>query len=128
MNNNIEQVGDTGEVRLSEQSLTNRVVKYTRQKGHFIKGPIPLAWLTTAIAIQGKSLNVAMALWYKHGIVKGDSFTASHKLLKRFGVKRHASGRILKEMAIRGLIQLDQGDGMAPRVKVLPDGGPDSLP
>ena len=41
-----------------------------RQIGHFVMGPIPLAWLGPATRLPGKALAVGLAIWYLRGLKK----------------------------------------------------------
>lgn len=58
------------ELRLSPLSL--RATSRRRQTRHraypFLKGPIPLSWLTSAAQQRGHALHVGLALWYLVGV------------------------------------------------------------
>ena len=68
----------------------------------FIKGPIPLAWITAAAMLPGKSLQVGLALWYLAGLKKTKTVPLGN-LLPKFGVDRKSKGRCLKLMERAGL-------------------------
>src|SRR3954471_20348741 len=59
-----------------------------RVVGEFVKGPLPLAWLTVASMLPGKSpLTVALALWFEAGRRRAMTVTLTTAILARFGVK-----------------------------------------
>jgi hypothetical protein len=39
-----------------------------RIPGRFIKGPIPLVWITAAAMLPGRCLHVGVAIWYLAGL------------------------------------------------------------
>jgi hypothetical protein len=86
----------------------------------FLKGPIPLAWLCRAAALPGKTLNVALALWYAAGLAQGATVLLSRRLLRLFHVGRHAGGRALANLKRLGLVNVDRGRGRCARVTLLP--------
>ncbi len=85
----------------------------------FIKGPIPLAWITAAATLPGKSLHVGLALWYLAGLKKTKTFALGNRVLKKFGVDRKAKGRCLKLMERAGLISVVRRAGCNPTVTLL---------
>jgi hypothetical protein len=86
----------------------------------FLKGPIPLAWLSPAAGLPGKVLAVALALWYAAGLTRGATVLLSGRLLRLFHVGRHAAGRALANLDRAGLVAVDRGRGRCPRVTLLP--------
>src|SRR5271166_4644456 len=51
----------------------------------FIKGPIPLAWITAAAMLPGKSLHAGLALWYLAGLKKTRTVPLGNRLLVAHG-------------------------------------------
>ena len=103
--------------RLSE--ITNAGAKRPpRHKGRerFLKGPIPLNWLTVATQLPGKTLAVAIVIWFKAGLTNTKTFPVCHDLLCDFGVSRHAGYRGLKRLESAGLIGIKRGVGRCPIV------------
>ena len=49
------------------------------RKELFLRGPVPLEWLGKAAALPGKTLNVAIALWWRHGMAKGKPFKLTRR-------------------------------------------------
>src|SRR6476659_7094044 len=56
-------------------------------KGEFLKGPIPLPWLTAASMLPGKApLAVALAVWFEAGRRKSQEVRLTTAILERFHV------------------------------------------
>lgn len=77
-----------------------------RVHGEFLKGPIPLLWLTAASKLSGKSpLAVGLALWFEAGRRRSLTVTLTTAILARFGVQdRKAKYRGLRALEEAGLI------------------------
>ena len=104
----------------------------------FLKGPVPLRWLGQAAALPGKTFQVAVALWWRHGMAKGQPFKLTRKALEIFAVERDAASLGLVRLEHAGLIQVARQPGQrplitivlsaehgghAPRQGAIPDGG-----
>ena len=85
----------------------------------FLKGPIPLHWLTRAISLPGKALHIGIILWYWAGIKKNRIICLSSYKMKGFGIKRNAKIRALKQLEFAGLIIFEGKKGCAPIVTIL---------
>ncbi len=72
--------------------------------GDFLKGPIPLDWLTRSAQLGGKALHVALAIWFERGRRNDDELRLTTKLLERFGVARKAKYEALRRLSDAGLI------------------------
>ena len=58
----------------------------SRVQGEFLKGPIPLDWLSTAAKLRGKApLAVALAIWFEAGRRKSNEVILTTAILARFG-------------------------------------------
>ena len=89
-------------------------------KGGFIKGPIPLKWITSAFCLGGKAPNIAMAIMYKFGMCPKDSIAVTSALLRQFGCfNRQTAYRALNCLQKEQLIEIQRGKGRCPRVKVV---------
>ena len=91
---------------------------YKRKKG-FIKGPIPLGWIMKAAGVEGKTLHVAITLWFLVGLKRSHEVPLSHSTLRLFGVSRQASYRALKRLETVGLVSVDRHRGRNPIVTIL---------
>src|SRR4051812_21148750 len=74
----------------------------------FLRGPIPLEWLAEAAGLPGKTLNVAVALWWLHGMAKAKPFKLTASALKYLNVKRDAASAALVHLERAGLIQVER--------------------
>ena len=85
----------------------------------FLRGPIPLAWLGRAANLSGKTLNVAIALWWCHGMAKGKPFKLTQMALKTLNVERDAASTGLTRLEEVGLIQIERRPGQRPTISLL---------
>lgn len=92
-----------------------------RRGGEFLRGPIPLNWLCRASRLPGKTLAVALALWFKAGMSKDGNpkVKLTGKLRRRFGVGRKAASGALDRLETEGLVSVDRHTGRSPRVTLL---------
>lgn len=90
-----------------------------RKSEGFIKGPLPLGWMQRASCLPGKTLQVALTLWYLAGLKKTDSVPLASKQLAAMGVSRDAKYDALSRMTLAGLISVQKQSGKAPIVTLL---------
>jgi hypothetical protein len=94
--------------------------KPMRIKGEFLKGPIPLAWLTVASRLKGKaSLAVALAIWFEAGRSRCKEVALTSAILNRFGVNRKAKYRALESLENAGLISANRKPRRNPVITIL---------
>ncbi len=91
----------------------------------FLKGPIPLNWLIKASSLPGKSMNMAVVLWYISGLTKKSKVSVSNKLASQFSIDRHAKYRALGWLTEAKLISVVTKVGKSPRITLLDAGGSD---
>ena len=89
------------------------------KKEPFLRGPIPLEWLSVAANLPGKTLNVAVALWWRHGMAKGKPFKLTQTALKTMNVERDAERLGLARLEQAGLIQVERKPGQRPTISIL---------
>lgn len=100
-----------------------------RIKGEFLKGPIPLRWLSAAAKLPGKApLAASLAIWFEAGRRKSNVVRLTTAILKRFGVNRKAKYRALQRLQAAGLIGVRREPRKNPVVTILelkddPDAG-----
>ena len=104
--------------RLQFDVETGRFVE-TPPKVLFLRGPIPLVWLSEAAKLPGKTLNVAIALWWRHGMARGRPFKLTRMALKALNVKRDAASAGLARLEQAGLIKVERKPGQRPTVSIL---------
>jgi DNA-binding transcriptional ArsR family regulator len=96
-------------VRGSERKLYKR----------FLKGPIPLGWLTRAATLHGRALHVAIAIWFRAGMEGPTGLRVSNTLAAEFGVDRHAKNRAVRSLEDAGLISVTRECGRSPVVDLI---------
>jgi hypothetical protein len=106
----IKQKEAIPEKRLRFDSTTKQYVEYQNRE-LFIKGPIPLPWLSAAAALPGKPLNVALALWWLAGMSKAKEIHVNTAALKHFVLSNDAYLDGLNRLECAGLITLARRAG-----------------
>ena len=84
----------------------------------FLRGPIPLDWLTVAAQLPVKSLHVGVALWFEAGLRKAAVVPLSNVTGRLFGLDRNSKYRGLDWLAGAGLITVERKLGRAPVVTI----------
>jgi DNA-binding transcriptional ArsR family regulator len=88
--------------------------------GEFLKGPIPLPWLTAATMLSGKApLAVALAVCFEAGRRKAKEVKLTTAILRRFGVNRKAKYTALKSLEKAGLVRVRREPRRNPVVTIL---------
>jgi hypothetical protein len=90
-----------------------------RPQGEFLKGPIPLTWLVPACRLSGRTLALALALWFQAGRRKRREVNLSGPILKRFNVTRKSLYRGLKALQAASLVSVVKRPGKNPTVTIL---------
>jgi len=85
----------------------------------FLRGPIPISWLNRAAQLGGKTLNVAIAIRWIHGMSGNQPIKLSKKALQSFHVSSDAASDALNRMEANGLIRLSKKPGQRPAIDVL---------
>jgi hypothetical protein len=85
----------------------------------FIRGPIPIAWLSQAAALPGKALHLALAIQWLSGMNKGAPAKVSKKALAHFCISMDAYRDGLKRLEAAGLITVARLPGQSPFVRVV---------
>ncbi len=85
----------------------------------FIKGPLPLDWIQAAARMPGRTLQVALVLWYLAGLKKSDTVRLSSEQMDTVGVSRDAKYDALQRLSAAGLVSVDQRPGRAPLVTLV---------
>ncbi|MGB3291102.1 MAG: hypothetical protein WBA83_17675 [Burkholderiaceae bacterium] len=103
----------------TRQEFSAREDKGQHRSRRFIKGPIPLDWISEAACLPGKTLHVALALQYLAGLTKSNTIKLPAKTLDVMGVARNAKADALVRLQRAGLIAVRQLPGRAPVVTLL---------
>ena len=106
------------ETRLRFDSEAGHYIEF-RQTSLFLKGPIPLAWLSVASALPGKALNVALAVRWVADMSKEGEVHVTKAALQHFGLSGDAYRDGLKRLEAAGLVTVSRKAGQRARVKIL---------
>lgn len=94
--------------------------KTRRVNGEFVKGPLPLNWLSSACNLPGKSpLTVGLAILFEVGRRKSNQIVLTTAICERFGVNRKAKYRGLSALEAAGLIVVTRRPRKNPIITVL---------
>ena len=101
------------EKRLQLDLNTGKLVPRPTKK-LFLRGPVPIDWLSKAAGLPGKTLNVALAIWWLQGMTQSESFKLTRKSLSLFNIKRNAASISLKRLEGAGLIKIQKKNWSTP--------------
>lgn len=85
----------------------------------FLKGPIPMQWLSEVANYPGKTLNVAIALCWLDGMVNGQPFKLTQKAVKMMHINRDAQRAGLSRLEQAGLITVTRKPGQRPMISII---------
>jgi len=85
----------------------------------FLKGPIPLPWLSTASGLPGKTLSAALCIWYMAGLTASDSVSPGSAIRSKFGIRRQTWYEALARLQKAGLIRTDRRPGKKVSITIL---------
>ena len=114
---------------MTKLTTTDRLIDYQLQivdtrriKGHFVRGPIPLSWISKVAHLPGKSLNAGLACWYLMYLKKSYKFKLSNIVANKFGLNKDSKLRALKNLEDAGLIRCTRVPGRSVVVEMLSTG------
>jgi len=100
--------------KVGEQKVQKKI------SGEFLKGPIPLLWLTAASNLSGKApLAVGLAIWFESGRRKSNEVKLTSAILQRFAIKRKSKYTALISLEDAGLIRVRREPRKNPVVTIL---------
>jgi hypothetical protein len=123
--NENDPFGDLNRLRIQVQPIQgiqefNSKPLQTKIKGEFLKGPIPLSWLSVAAKIRAKSaLALAIAIWFEVGRKKTYKVKLTKSLMSRFGIGRKAKYRAIANLEKHKLISVFKNEGKSVIVQVI---------
>lgn len=106
-------------VRRLQLDVKTRTLVPSPKRELFLRGPIPLEWLSKAAALPGKTINLAIALWWLHGMTNGRPFKLTKKALEYMQVGRDAASDGLTRLENVGLIEVVRRPGQRPTISIL---------
>lgn len=85
---------------------------------HFLKGPIPRAWLKSAASLAGKALHVGIELWFYAGLKRSKVVALNQSRMIESGVSRDSARRGLRELEKARLVTVARHAGRKPVVTI----------
>src|SRR5262245_9133838 len=89
-----------------------------RAGGKYLKGPIPMDWLATAMKLPGKALAVGLILRFETGCNRRPNVDLTLARLTRWGLTEKMARRGLHALESAGLVTVDRPPGRAMLVTV----------
>lgn len=90
-----------------------------KQVSLFIKGPIPMDWISTAAKLPGKAIQVALALYWMGGMNPQKQFKITRRALVLFNVSDDAYRDALLRMEAAKLIKVSRCPGQRALVEIV---------
>lgn len=88
-------------------------------KKKFLKGPVPLDWLTAVTQLPGKAINVGIALWWIAGMSKTGELKLTRQAQLAFNISKDAERDGLRRLQQAGLIELTARPGQRHTVRIV---------
>jgi len=111
----------TGEIKCIPECVQKR------RNGEFLKGPIPLAWLTEAAKLPRNTFVLGIAIWFASGVQKTqEGIKLTQAVVARFGLDKMAKSRGLRALESAGLVLVDRRPGKNPVIRILRIGAVDT--
>ena len=88
-------------------------------KGAFLRGPIPWAWVRTAMALPGRALAVGLIFWREAGCRNAMTIRLTLARLTESGIHPSAGRRAVRTLEAAGLISINRQPGRALEVTIL---------
>ena len=85
----------------------------------FLKGPIPLHWISIAMKLPGKSWHVATAIWFLAGLNNSATVKLNQSVLDQLGISRYSKSRALAHLEKAELIVTESRNGKNPIITLL---------
>ncbi len=92
----------------------------TTRPAPYLKGPIPLAYITRAAMLRGSCLNVALAIWHQLALAGTEWVELRASTCARFAVSRYSLYRSLDRLVEAGLVRRSNDAGHRTRVSLGP--------
>lgn len=120
--------GDFARLQARQNALRNRkkgglplatqIPKHKRGD-KFVRGPVPLDWLSAALSLGDKSGHLAWALWFSVGIQGKNPVRLTRSLREQFRISERTATRLLDRFAKAELVHVERQRGRGPDVTLL---------
>lgn len=87
--------------------------------GQFIKGPLPMSWMSEACKLSKNAIKVALAIRFLGGILGDDWMELKNNHIATFKLNRSGKSIGLRELETSGLIKIKRRAGKSPLVKII---------
>lgn len=104
---------------ISMQNVNSKNPPRHKPGERFLKGPIPLKWLSKAAQLPGKALHCSIAIYLLAGIRKTRTFPLERTAINELGINRHSVYRGLTALEKHKLINVKRHPGRFPIVTIL---------
>jgi len=91
----------------------------TRAQDRFIKGPIPLEWITRANALPGKAGAVGLALWFLVGVTGSRTIKLTGEVERIAACNRKTVYQALTALEGASLISVTRRSGARPTTTII---------
>jgi hypothetical protein len=118
---------DLARFRAAEKQFPSRRSRAPRfiQGDRFLRGPIPMRWLSAAAALPGRSLHLALAIRMVEGLANSPTgLRLNARVLDELALDRYAKYRALRHLERAGLIAVSRGAGRKEVIAILPAPAP----
>lgn len=100
-----------------------------RDGGLFLKGPIPIRWLGAVCALPGKTVQVALAIWWLASMKNFEPIKVTKRALALFHVSNDAYRDAVRRLTEAGLISCTTAPGQRSLIKIyIPSDNPSHPP
>ncbi len=109
------------EEKIPEIKISPSPAEKILSKKTFIKGPIPLPWVTKAAFLPGhKTLQVGLLLWYTSGLAKSKKgLKITSTACELFSISSSTLRRSLETLETAGLIYVNRSPGKKHRIDLV---------
>jgi hypothetical protein len=107
------------QVKTLKFNLQTKEFIESKPKELFLKGPIPMTWLSQAAKLPGKVMNLSIAIWWLHGMKKAPAFKLTSKSFRLLNISRDAVSDGLKRLEGLGLITIIKRSGKTPLITII---------
>lgn len=106
-------------VKRLRPNLESGQMEEVHQSNPFLKGPIPLWWLTRAAALPGKTLALGVALWWLYGMSRGGAVKLTRKARDALSISRDAASDGLRRLEVNGLVSIQRAKGRGSVIHII---------
>jgi hypothetical protein len=105
--------------RKAKSKEVKHLVPKHRPGEPFIKGPLPLTWFKVASTCGGRSVDVALLVWYAANWQRSNPAKLTPSILREFDVHPKTARAVLRKLAGVGLVSVEFHRGRSPLVTLL---------